>query len=249
MGMLEGRVAIVTGGGNGIGKTISLALAREGAKVAIADIDIQSAKGTSTEVQANGGVGIPVALDVSDPKSVDHLVQTVMGELMQVDILVNNAGIFPASPVDKIDDCDWNRVLDTNLGGCFLCSRAVLPHFIKQKRGRIINVSSSLAFGGVPGGAHYTASKAGIICFTKSLALEVATYGINVNALCPGITDTNQPRANMTYAEMMERAKSTPLGRIGQTEDLIGPVLFLVSDRAAFITGQCLTVNGGIVMI
>jgi NAD(P)-dependent dehydrogenase (short-subunit alcohol dehydrogenase family) len=165
-----------------------------------------------------------------------------------IDILVNNAGIYPRSSVAEMGEELWDRVLGTNLFGAFLCARAVVPDFLQRKRGRIINLSSGAAFQGARNGAHYAASKAGIIGFTKALALELAAHGITVNAICPGMTDTALPRANRTEAEILAHAQSIPLGRIAQPHDIAGTAVFLASDAAQFITGQALFVNGGSLM-
>jgi len=169
-------------------------------------------------------------------------------EFLRVDILVNNAGIFPTSPVEEMSEEDWDRVIGTNLIGAFLCSRAVVPKFLEQGTGRIISMTSGRAFQGAKNGAHYAASKAGIIGFSKSLALELAPHRITVNVICPGITDTAQPRGHQTEEQIYAQGQRIPLGRIGQPEDLVGPAVFLASDAAAFITGQTLLVNGGSIM-
>lgn len=143
---------------------------------------------------------------------------------------------------------EWDRVIRTNLVGAFLCSRAVVPGFLKRRRGRIINITSGRAFRGAKNGAHYASSKAGLIGFTKALALELAPHGITVNAICPGITDTAQPRGHWLEEELYDQAKKIPLGRIGQPEDLVGPTIFLASEASGFVTGQTLLVNGGAIM-
>jgi NAD(P)-dependent dehydrogenase (short-subunit alcohol dehydrogenase family) len=165
-----------------------------------------------------------------------------------VDILVNNAGIFPTSPVEEMGEEEWDLVIGTNLVGAFLCARTVVPKFLDQGSGRIISLTSGRAFQGAKNGAHYAASKAGIIGFSKSLALELAPHGVTVNVICPGITDTAQPRGHQTEEQIYAQAQRIPLGRIGRPEDLVGPAVFLASDAAAFITGQTVLVNGGSIM-
>lgn len=248
MRRLEGRVAIVTGAGQGIGKAIATGMAREGAAVAIADIDGDRAAAVQRELSADGGVALAIRTDVSDPNSVEAMVERCKRELGRIDILVNNAGVYPSSPVETMAEEEWDRVIDTNLVAAFLCSRAVVPILLEQQSGRIISVSSEKALQGAAEGAHYAATKAGIIGFTKALALELARDGITVNAICPGVTDTAQPRARLTDDELYSRSPSIPLGRIAQPEDLAGPALYLASDAAAFVTGQTLLVNGGRIM-
>src|SRR5262249_22414368 len=157
-------------------------------------------------------------------------------------------GFSPTSSVEKMSEEDWDRVIGTNLIGSFLCAKAVVPKFLEQGSGRIISLTSGRAFQGAKNGAHYAASKAGIIGFSKSLALELAPHGITVNVICPGITDTAQPRGHQTEEEMYAQGQRIPLGRIGQPEDLVGPAVFLASGAAAFVTGQTILVNGGSIM-
>jgi NAD(P)-dependent dehydrogenase (short-subunit alcohol dehydrogenase family) len=248
MKRLEYRSAIVTGAGQGIGRAIALGLAREGAGVAIADVNEESANTVKKEVEAAGGTALAISADVSNEDSVAAMVETTLQEFRRVDILVNNAGIFPTSSVEEMSEADWDRVIGTNLIGSFLCARAVVPKFLNQGSGRIISLTSGRAFQGAKNGAHYAASKAGIIGFSKSLALELAPHGITVNVICPGITDTAQPRGHQTEEQIYAQAQRIPMGRIGQPEDLVGPAIFLASDAAAFITGQTILVNGGSIM-
>jgi len=248
MKRLEQRIAIVTGAGQGIGRAIALGFAREGARVAIADVNEESANTVKNEIEASGERALAIRTDVSNEKSVQAMVERSLKEFLRVDILVNNAGIFPTSPVEEMSEEDWDRVIGTNLVGAFLCARAVVPKFLEQGTGRIISLTSGRAFQGAKNGAHYAASKAGIIGFSKSLALELAPHGITVNVICPGITDTAQPRGHQTEEQIYAQAQRIPLGRIGQPEDLVGPAVFLASDAAAFITGQTILVNGGSIM-
>ena len=248
MKRLEQRIAIVTGAGQGIGRAIALGFAREGARVAIADVNEESANTVKNEIEASGERALAIRTDVSNEKSVQAMVERSLKEFLRVDILVNNAGIFPTSPVEGMSEEDWARVIGTNLVGAFLCARAVVPKFLEQGTGRIISLTSGRAFQGAKNGAHYAASKAGIIGFSKSLALELAPHGITVNVICPGITDTAQPRGHQTEEQIYAQAQRIPLGRIGQPEDLVGPAVFLASDAAAFITGQTILVNGGSIM-
>jgi NAD(P)-dependent dehydrogenase (short-subunit alcohol dehydrogenase family) len=248
MGRLENRIAIVTGAGQGIGRAIALGMAREGAALVIADLDEANAGAIKREIERVGGKASALYTDISNEESVRGMIDHTLNEYGRVDILVNNAGIFPTSSVEEMAEEEWDRVIGTNLIGTFLCSRAVVSHLLTQRSGRIISLTSGRAFQGARHGAHYAASKAGIIAFSKSLALELAPYGITVNVICPGITDTAQPRGHQTEEQIYAQGQRIPLGRIGQPEDLAGPAIFLASDAAGFITGQTILVNGGGIM-
>ena len=248
MERLKNRVAIVTGAGQGIGRALALGLAREGAKVVIADINEENAASVKSEVKASGGTALAACADVLNEDSVQTMVDKSLREFGKLDILVNNAGIFPVSSVEEMREEDWDRVIGTNLVGAFLCSKAVAGKFLQQGSGRIISITSGRAFQGAKNAAHYASSKAGIIGFSKSLALELAPRQITVNMICPGITDTAQPRGHQSEEQIYAQAKKIPLGRIGQPEDLVGTAVFLASDAAAFITGQTVIVNGGSIM-
>ena len=248
MGRLENRIAIVTGAGQGIGKAIALGMAREGAGLVIADLNEANAGAVKREIERVGGKASALYTDISNEESVRGMIDATLNEYGRVDILVNNAGIFPTSPVEAMQEEEWDQVIGTNLVGTFLCSKAVVPHLLAQCSGRIISLTSGRAFQGAKHGAHYAASKAGIIGFSKSLALELAPYGITVNVICPGITDTAQPRGHQTEEQIYAQGQRIPLGRIGQPEDLAGPAVFLASDAAGFITGQTILANGGGIM-
>jgi NAD(P)-dependent dehydrogenase (short-subunit alcohol dehydrogenase family) len=248
MKRLEGQTAIVTGSGQGIGEAIATALAREGAGVVLAELIEKNARAVQEKIERGGGIAVCHPTDVSDESSVHDMVQTCMDRFGKVDILVNNAGIYPVSPVEDMEEAEWDRVIGTNLFGTFLCSRAVVPHLLERKRGRIVSITSGRGLQGAKNGAHYAASKGGIIAFTKSLALELGPAGITVNCICPGVSDTAQPRGHSTEEELYARAATIPLGRIGQPEDIAKAAVFLASDRAGFITGQTVLVNGGGVM-
>jgi len=248
MKRLEQRIAIVTGSGQGIGRAIACGFAREGCGVVVADVNEESARTVKNEIEGGGGRALAMRTDVSDEMSVQTMIKKSLEEFGKIDILVNNAGIFPTSSVEEMSEEEWDRVIGTNLVGAFLCAKAVVPKFLAQESGRIISLTSGRAFQGAKHGAHYAASKAGIIGFSKSLALELAPHGITVNVICPGVTDTAQPRGHQTEEEMYAQGKRIPLGRIGQPEDLVGPAIFLASDAAAFVTGQTILVNGGSIM-
>ena len=242
---LQGKVAIVTGAAQGIGRAIALGMGREGAKVVAADLQAAKASAVADELRAVGAETLSIEVDVSKEPSVKNLAERVLSRFGRVDILVNDAGIYLRSSVAEMKEEDWDRVIDVNLGGNFLCSRAVVPSMREQKSGRIISISSRIAHHGAIGGAHYAASKAGIVGFVKALARELGTDHITVNAICPGVTNTELPRAHQDEELLKERLKNNPLGHALQPEDLVGSILFLASDAASYITGQVLNVNCG----
>lgn len=252
---LKGKVAMVTGGGAGIGRGIVLALAREGADVAVLDINRDAALKTAKEAEALGGIlALAVEADVASLASVNGAVEKVLGQFGKIDVLVNNAGISPKRqgvkvPVVEMDPEEWERVIAVNLSGAFLCSRAVLPGMMERKYGKIINMASVAGkTGGFAGGAHYASSKAGIIGLTKAIALESAKYGINVNAVMPSRIRTDMG-FSIPEAKLQERLAQIPLGRLGTTDDVAEAVLFLACDQtSSWITGTTLNVSGGALM-
>jgi 3-oxoacyl-[acyl-carrier protein] reductase len=241
-------VAVITGAGQGIGREIAVAFSMRDTHVAIADIHGANAVKVKDEIQNAGKTALAIEADVSSEESVTLMIEQTLKEFGTIDVLINNAGIYPSASIEELTAESWNRVIGTNLTGQFLCSRAVVPTMLEKKKGRVINLSSTTAFRGARNGAHYAASKAGIIGFTKALALELAPTGITVNAICPGLTDTAQPRGHLTDKELYAKKDRVPLGRIAQPRDIVGPVLFLASDKAAHITGQTVLVNGGDLM-
>lgn len=250
----KGKVAMVTGGGAGIGRGIVLALAREGADVAVLDINRDAALKTAKEAEALGVLALAVEADVASPASVNGAVEKVLGQFGKIDVLVNNAGISPKRqgmkvPVVEMDPAEWERVIAVNLSGAFLCSRAVLPRMMERKYGKIINMASVAGkTGGFAGGAHYASSKAGIIGLTKAIALESAKYGINVNAVMPSRIRTDMG-FSIPEAKLQERLAQIPLGRLGTTDDVAEAVLFLADDQtSSWITGATLNVSGGVLM-
>lgn len=243
---LAGQVAIVTGASRGIGRAIALALAAEGAKVAV---NYASSSGAADAVVAEiggaGGEAIALQADVSKADQVDALFAAVMEQWGRVDVLVNNAGITRDTLLLRMKPEDWQAVIDLNLTGVFLCTRAASKIMLKQKSGRIVNISSVVGLMGNPGQANYSAAKAGVIGFTKSVAKELAPRGITVNAIAPGFIATD-----MTHGLDSDGIlKMIPLGRYGQAEEVAGATRFLAADpAAAYITGQVLNVDGGMVM-
>jgi 3-oxoacyl-[acyl-carrier protein] reductase len=242
---LEGKVAVVTGGAQGIGRAIVLGLGREGAKVVVADLQAEKAKSVADELGKLGTEGLAVEVNVSSESSVKRLAQRTFERFGRIDILVNDAGIYPRSLVVDMSEEDWDRTINVNLGGNFFCSRAFIPSMRKQKSGRIISIASGIAHYGAKEGAHYAASKAAILGFVKSLAREVALDGITVNAICPGLADTALPRSHRGEAEIKERLSANPLGHVLTPDDFVGALLFLASDAASYITGQTINVNCG----
>ena len=245
---LREKVAIVTGGAQGIGKVICCTLAKEGAHVIVCDINEKAAQATAEEIKGKNLNAMTVKADVSCANEVNLMVKDVSDKLGRIDILVNNAGICFLTPLEEITEEEWDRVMDVNLKGTFLCSQAVSRVMMTQKSGKIVNITSIAGkVGGILTGAHYSASKAGVICLTKSLALRLAPYGINVNGVAAGplksqMTDTFPPDKKAKLAQ------SIPLGGFGEPQDMANAVLFLVSDKAKYITGEILDVNGGLLM-
>ena len=246
---LQGKVAVVTGGAQGIGRAIALGLGREGAKVVVADLQADKAKSVADELTNLGSESLPVEVDVANESSVKNLVKETLGRFGHVDILVNDAGVYPTALVVDMKEAEWDRTINVNLGGNFLCSRAFVPSMRARKSGRIISIASGIAHYGAKEGAHYAASKAAIIGFVKSLARELGPDGITANAICPGIANTALPCGHRTEEELMQRLRSNPLGHVLEPEDFVGPVLFLASDAASYITGQAIDVNCGSYMI
>ena len=246
---LDGRVAIVTGGGGGLGSGICPALAAAGAAVAVAGRTKEKIDCVVAEIVAGGGRAIAVEVDIADRQSVETLTERVMSELGGIDILVNNAAVYHRKPWTEITEEDWDQVLDTNLKGYYFCARAVYPALKASGRGRVINVASITFFGGVPFLLDYVASKGGIVGFTRALAREIGPDGITVNTLSPGAFPTDAEKIHPDpegYTRFVLDHQAVK--RRGRPEDIAQALLFLASDRAGFITGQTLNVDGGWVM-
>jgi len=248
MGKLDHRVAIITGGGTGIGRSIALEFAKEGADVVVGSRNLANLEKVTEEIKALGRRSLAVVTDVSIPEQVDNLVKQTIDKFSRVDILVNNAGtIFKATLLEMTEQV-WDDVLDTNLKGVFLCTQAVARQMMKQKYGKIINIASIAGRGvSYPGMSSYCASKAGVIELTKCYARELGPYGINVNAIAPGmiVTDILRREAENVEQFIEDRKKLAVLGRIGTTQDVANLALFLASKDSSFISGQAIPIDGG----
>ncbi|MBN2720841.1 MAG: 3-oxoacyl-[acyl-carrier-protein] reductase [Proteobacteria bacterium] len=245
--MSESRTAIITGGSQGIGKAIALDLASRGVRVVVASLNPGKAEATALEIREKSPESIGVQADVSNAESVNAMVDLVFERFGRVDYLVNNAGITRDTLLMRMEDEAWKAVLETNLTGTYLCSKAVVRLMVKQKFGRIVNISSVVGVMGNAGQTNYAASKAGIIGFSKSLAREVASRGITVNAVAPGFIQTAM--TDVLPEKVRENLTSMiPAGRLGTPEDVAAAVRFLLSDSASYITGQVIHVNGGMYM-
>jgi 3-oxoacyl-[acyl-carrier protein] reductase len=245
--MLSDKVAIVTGASRGIGRVIAVALVEQGAKVVASARNAEALENLIAEIKAQGGDAVAVAGDVTLQEDANNLVQQAVATYGQVDILVNNAGITRDGLLLRMKNEDWDAVLDTNLKGAFLCTRAVAKVMSKQRSGRIINMSSVVGEMGNAGQANYCASKAGLLGLTKSVARELARRNVTVNAITPGFIVTEMTE-DMTDKAREAMTEQIPLGRPGEAEDVANAVLFLASDQSSYITGQVLGVNGGMYM-
>jgi 3-oxoacyl-[acyl-carrier protein] reductase len=246
--LLQDRVAFITGAGSGIGRAIAQAFAGQGAKVAVVDVNLEAARRVAGEISGAGGTALALQADVSSPVEVSAAVEAAAGAFGGLDILVNNAGICPVEPLERISLESWNRVLAVNLTGAFLCAQAALPYLKGSRCGRIINIGSVAGrIGGISVGAHYSVSKAGLMCLTKVLAKSLAGQSITANSISPGTTETALT-ADWDAPIKESLRQQIPLGRLGAPEDVAAAALFLASDGAAYMTGATLDVNGGLVM-
>jgi NAD(P)-dependent dehydrogenase (short-subunit alcohol dehydrogenase family) len=244
---LSGKVVLVTGAQQGIGRAIAMHCAAAGADVAVNWLDDErAASDIAGEIRATGHRALAVRADMGRLPEVEAMVATAEEGLGPIDVLVNNAGVFPRVPFLELGESDWDFVLDVNLKGTCFCAQAVAKRMVAAGRpGAIINLTSGAAYRGSPRGAHYCASKGGVVSLTRQMALELAPYRIRVNAIAPGLTDTAQPRYGSSEAEIAAMAQAIPLGRIAQPDDIARTAVFLASDDAGFTTGQILHVNGG----
>jgi len=244
---LRGKKAIVTGGGSGIGSAICLAFAKEGADVAVNDIDEEKAKKVAQIIIQLGQESMAVKADVSKSSEVKEMVEKILAKWGKIDTLVNNAGIPGAAPISEINDEEWGRMLAVHLSATFYCTRAVIESMLKRKSGKIINISSLCAQMGWPGAVHYSAAKAGIIGFTKALAREVVSSGIIVNAIAPGFICTPMTRGEPETTQKKMREVSL-VGRLGRPEEIAALAVHLASGDGDFIVGQIIGINGGAVI-
>ncbi|MCW0205779.1 2-hydroxycyclohexanecarboxyl-CoA dehydrogenase [Achromobacter veterisilvae] len=253
MQRLSGRTAIVTGGGGGIGGAACRRLAREGAAVGVLDLDPEAAAAVAAGIEAEGGRALALRCDITRREEVDAAVAAVESGLGPVDVLVNNAGWDIFKPFTKTEPAEWDKLIAVNLVGALHMHHAVLPGMAARKSGRIVNIASDAARAGSSGEAVYAACKGGLVAFSKTIAREHARHGITVNVVCPGPTDTALFASYKEGAGNPEKlveafTRAIPLGRIGQPEDLPGAILFFASDDAAYVTGQVLSVSGGLTM-
>ncbi len=243
---LDGQVAIVTGGGKGIGKATATVLACHGARVALADWDLPDTEKTAAEItKETAQPALAIETDVSQASSVAEMVSKTLAEFSQIDILVNNAGIGGhALPIAEVSEEEWEKVLNVNLKSVFLCCRAVVPHMRKRKSGKIVNVASIAGKEGNPRMIPYSASKAGVICLTKALAKEVVEEGIRVNSVTPAVIGT-AILDTLTDEQVRYMTDRIPMKRVGKPEEVAAVIHFLASDASSFVTGQCYDVSGG----
>jgi 3-oxoacyl-[acyl-carrier protein] reductase len=247
MGQFNGKVAVVTGAARGIGRAIAERLAREGADIVICDLQAEWLAETADAIQALGRKALPVAVDVGNGESVTACIAEAIKVFGKIDIMVNNAGITKDGLLVRMSDEDWDAVLQVNLKGTFLFTRAVAKSMMKQRSGAIVNIASVIGLIGNAGQCNYAASKAGVIALTKSTAKELATRGVRVNAIAPGFISSKMTDA-LSQEVRDQMLKAIPMARFGEPEDIAKAVVFLASEEASYITGQVLSVNGGMVM-
>ncbi len=249
MQRLQGKVAIVTGGGQGIGQVFAERMAEEGAKLVIAELNRAKAEAVAERIRSKGHEAISVFTDVSQEESVKAMVQTAVAKYGRIDVLVNNAAIFHTikmKPFEQISSHEWDELMAVNLRGPFLCCKCVIPIMKTQKMGKVINISSGVVFNGRPFYLHYVASKAGIIGLTRAMAREVGDWNVTVNSIAPGPVVTEMPRETVSPEQAKTLLSQKCIKRAQVPEDLVGGLLFLASDESDFITGQTISVDGGL---
>ena len=244
---LEGKVALITGGARGIGQAIALTFAREGANIVVADVNLEIAQKTASEIENLGPKALALQMDVTNYDLVEEGINKILDKMGNVDILVNNAGITKDNLLLRMSQADWDAVINVNLKGTFNCIKAVSRSMIKHRGGRIISIASIIGLMGNPGQANYAASKAGIIALTKTVAKELASRNINANAVAPGFIQTEMT-ASLSEEIKKKMLEAIPLARLGTPQDVANVCLFLASDESSYITGQTITIDGGMVM-
>jgi 3-oxoacyl-[acyl-carrier protein] reductase len=244
---LAGKVALVTGGARGIGQAIAMTFAREGADIVVADVNLEIAQKTALEIEGLGRKALALEMDVTKFEAVEEGINKILDKMGKVDILVNNAGITKDNLLLRMSQVDWDAVINVNLKGTFNCIKAVSRPMIKQRSGRIVSIASIIGLMGNPGQANYAASKAGIIALTKTVAKELASRNINANAVAPGFIQTEMT-AKLPEELKKKMLEAIPLAKLGTPQDVANACLFLVSEESSYITGQVITVDGGMVM-
>ncbi|MBI2939960.1 MAG: SDR family oxidoreductase [Chloroflexi bacterium] len=245
---LRGKVVLITGAGGGIGRACAIEFGQEGARLVLSDVNLTAAQAVADEQVAQGVEAIAVQTEVTSAESVQEMINRTLSAFGQLDVLINNAGIFQSKPILEMTAADWDRVLEVNLRGVFLCGQAAFRVMMEQRSGKIVSLGSLAGqVGGIVAGANYAASKAGVICFTKSLAKQAGPYNINVNCVNPGVIDTamTQPWGEERRSRM---AADTPLRRLGTAAEVAKVIVFLASDAASFVHGAHVDINGGINM-
>ncbi len=244
---LKDKVALITGGARGIGQAIALTFAREGADIVVADVNLEIAQKTALEIEGLGRKALALEMDVTNYEKVEEGINKILDKMGKVDILVNNAGITKDNLLLRMSQADWDAVINVNLKGTFNCIKAVTRPMIKQRSGRIISIASIIGLMGNPGQANYAASKAGIIALTKTVAKELASRNINANAVAPGFIQTEMT-AKLPEDIKKKMLEAIPLAKLGTPQDVANTCLFLASDESSYITGQVITIDGGMVM-
>ena len=253
MGLLDGKVVIVTGGGHGIGKAYCLGIAREGGAAVVADIDEKATQGVAKAIQDSGGKALATKVDVANFASCQEMAKQTLDAYGKIDGLINNAAIFMSVPAERgslqtITEAEWDKIMAVNVKGLWLCAKTVVPAMQQRKEGSIVNISSNMAFNGGLGMMHYVVSKAAVIGFSRVLAREIGGDNIRVNTLAPGATMSEEKPTDEALVNYERTASTRILKRIEQPEDVVGTALYLLSDLSKFVTGQVILVNGGAVL-